>query len=169
VLLKKGYVINLDIRADRWQRMSSQLKDYSLAHFERFSAVSAHSLDIKNLPINFVTSISQKLKKGTEKQNVEYCIKATWGCLQSHLGIIQKAHNDHLETVVILEDDCELEPYFKEVMQGVVDQLQTLDWDIIYLGGNLHRKSKVTKVSKNLLKGHGITLAHAMIINKTVY
>lgn len=169
MLLKHGYVINLDIRADRWQRMSSQLEDYSLAHFERFSAVSAHSLDIKNLPTNFVTTISQKLKKGIEKQSIEYCVKATWGCLQSHLGIIQKAHSDNLEAVVILEDDCELEPYFHKVMQKVEDQLQTLDWDIIYLGGNRHRKSKVSKITDNLQKGEGITLTHAMIINKTVY
>lgn len=169
MLLEHGFVINLDTRTDRWQRMGAQLERFTLTNFERFSAVSAHSLNIESLPINFVKTISAKLKKDIEKQNAEHCVNAAWGCLQSHIGVIKNAQNHGLDAVVILEDDCELEPYFHKVMSEVEEQLQTLSWDILYLGGNLHRKSKVSKVTNNLLKSQGITLTHAMIINKTAY
>jgi len=169
LLLSNGYVINLNTRSDRWERMSKQLERFELGHFERYPAISAQSFDIKDLPENFVKTISGKLKKDIEKDNVEYCVKAAWGCLQSHLGIISMASEKGLLSVVVLEDDCEIEPHFKKIMQKLEVQLQDVAWDVIYLGGNLHRKSKVRKINKNILKGHGITLTHGMIISHSVY
>ena len=53
-------------------------------------------------------------------------LRSTWGCTQSHLGIIRLAQASGWPHVLILEDDCEFEPYTLPVLRRVARQLQ--DW-----------------------------------------
>jgi hypothetical protein len=70
---------------------------------------------------------------------------------------------------VILEDDCEFEPYAGSILKQLQVQADALQWDMLYLGGSLRNAPKPIKVSKNLLAVSGINLAHAYVVNASIY
>jgi GR25 family glycosyltransferase involved in LPS biosynthesis len=55
------------------------------------------------------------------------------GCLESHLAVIEKSVKSGVKKVLIMEDDAK----FIASMKGLADPPS--DWDMIYLGGTVHR------------------------------
>ena len=55
------------------------------------------------------------------------------GCLLSHLDVINKAEEDNVQQLLILEDDA------KFILNPRVLQEPPSDWDMLYLGGTVHR------------------------------
>lgn len=56
----------------------------------------------------------------------------TKGCFLSHLGILEKARNDKLNNILILEDDITFSKGIVEVGEKAINQLSEIDWDIAY-------------------------------------
>ena len=78
------------------------------------------------------------------------------GCLLSHLNVIQKAEEDNVEQLLILEDDA------KFTINPKILQEPPEDWDMLYLGGTVHRI--VNREHKHWPRVHCWT-THAYIIN----
>jgi len=162
-------VINLDSRPDRWQSIQAQLHSVGINNAQRFSAVSFAKLENNPPPDNLKAYAMAKLQRSNEIKNAEHQIKAMWGCLCSHVGVIEYAKSQQWPYVLILEDDCEFEPYTNKVMSLVTEQIKKLDWDMLYLGGNQKRHGRKLRVAKNLLSVTGVTLAHAYIVRASIY
>ena len=96
----------------------------------------------KNLPIKYHTAT---LHKNPKK-----------GCLLSHLNVIKKAKENGLKQIFILEDDA------KFIMNPNTIKVPPEDWDMLYLGGTVHRV--VNRDNKYWNRVHCWT-THAYILN----
>ena len=162
-------VINLDSRPDRWETMQAQFAKLGIENVHRFSAVSFDKLENSPPPNNLRDYAMTRLQRKNEAGNAEHQIKAMWGCLSSHVGVIEYAKAQKWPYVLILEDDCEFEYYVKKVMHLVAKQIDSLDWDLLYLGGNQKKYGRRQSVARNLLSASGVTLTHAYIVNASIY
>ena len=119
------YIINLDRRADRMDRLyttTPSLKDRA----KRFSAIEG-----KNL------SLTPALARLFRPHDFLWK-KAIMGCALSHLSLWWKLANEHqdIKSFLILEDDVKLKPEWEDRWRTAQAHLPD-EWDIIYLGGIL--------------------------------
>jgi glycosyl transferase family 25 len=87
----------------------------------------------------------------------------------SHLGIIREAKAQGWPHVLILEDDCELEPYALPILRRAAEQLAAQPWDMLYLGGTFKKGGKRSRYSANLERASRIRLGHAYVVNARLY
>ncbi len=113
------YVINLDSRPDRLQRIQPLLQTWGLK-FNRVSAVNGWSLSAEDLQ-KLSGPYPVRLKGG------EY------GCLLSHISILMDAHKRGFNCIWVLEDDLDFvqDPH---CIPPLLKQLSALDpkWDLFY-------------------------------------
>lgn len=116
-------VVNLDSRPDRWQDMQARTAGFIPADkLHRLPATLGAALPGFGVSPWF---------RGRKRDK-------TWagraGCTLSHRAAIAHAKSHNWRTVLILEDDIELEPALAEVLAGLSTALQASDWDVCYLG-----------------------------------
>jgi glycosyl transferase family 25 len=160
-----AFVINLDHRTDRWARMTESLAQVGIAA-ERFSAISVRDL-IGDQPSVALKSFLQRVDGPSP--SAEHKLQTTWACMRSHLAIIRMARDSGWPSVLILEDDCEFEPYTPVVLNRACKQLLGRDWGLLYLGGTLKKGGKKTAISENLREVSRVRLAHAYVVNSSIY
>jgi len=123
---EKIVCINLDKRQDRWDKVIDECSKHSIK-IERFSAIDG----------DFLSSRSY-LKQGE------------LGCALSHLKIIEKAKNENLKNILILEDDVEFDA---DVNKKFFDYIVNLpEWDFLYLGANHALNNKCMSASESPVK-----------------
>jgi GR25 family glycosyltransferase involved in LPS biosynthesis len=110
----KVFVLNLDIRPDRWEQFQERAAAAGITGFERYRAIEG---DKCFEPAWW--------RSGT----------GAWGCLMSHLRVAQDALLDKLPNYLVFEDDAIFAPDFAERLPKIMEQLNTGDWDQLYLGG----------------------------------
>jgi glycosyl transferase family 25 len=137
--------INLNTRPDRWERITERFVEQGLNQVTRFPAV-----DGRNLEIPPVWRYSA----------------GAYGCLQSHLAIIEQARKDGKPSVLIFEDDAVLAPGFASRFADYVKQLPD-DWDMLFLGG-LHGEPP-TKVADNVVRITHSLSTYAYALKHTIY
>lgn len=110
---QKVYVINLPARTDRRREMERQLQSVGLAlshpALHLFAAVRPE--DAGGFP-----SIGAR------------------GCFLSHLEVLRSARARQLKRLLILEDDVNFSPDFRQRIPAVVRRLATADWALFYGG-----------------------------------
>lgn len=113
------YLINLDRRPARLERMQKTLDEFDL-HFQRVSAVDGQQL-------------SKETKQALFGNYPIRLPNGAIGCLLSHLSILQDAYSREYNCIWILEDDVlvkedphVLAPLLKEL------EKQDPDWDLFY-------------------------------------
>lgn len=113
------YVINLDARTNRWERMEALLKEQGL-QANRVSAINGWQLT------------------ETEKEEMAgpYPVRllgGPLGCLLSHLSIYQDALNRGFQRIWVLEDDADFVGDVHLIPQ-FLEKLFTIDplWDVLY-------------------------------------
>ena len=116
-------VVNLDSRPDRWQDLQAITAGFIPAHkLHRLPATLGAALPGFGTPPWF---------RGRKRDK-------TWagraGCTLSHRAAIAHAKSHSWRTVLILEDDIELEPALADVLTGLPAALRASDWDVCYLG-----------------------------------
>lgn len=116
-------VVNLDSRPDRWQDLQARTAGFIPADkLHRLPATLGAALPGFGAPPWF---------RGRKRDR-------TWagraGCTLSHRAAIAHAKSHNWRTVLILEDDIELEPALAEVLAGLPAALRASDWDVCYLG-----------------------------------
>jgi alpha(1,3/1,4) fucosyltransferase len=120
-----AYVINLDRRADRLERLWTNCPELA-GRTDRWPAIDGRQLQL--------TPAIQRLLN----PNDFHWKKAIAGCALSHLGLWWKLAHEHpdIKNYLILEDDAKLRPGWELAWKGAVDDIPE-DYDIIYLGGVL--------------------------------
>ena len=70
------------------------------------------------------------------------------GCFTSHLECLRLAQQQHLENVLIFEDDIALIPSILRLTPLIIATIRKLDWDFLYFGhemtGNIARATRRT-------------------------
>jgi GR25 family glycosyltransferase involved in LPS biosynthesis len=104
--------INLDRRPERWQRVQAQLAQHQIGPVERFSAVDGAAL---TLPPLWPRTLGN------------------YGCLLSHLAVVQRARAQGLPHVLIFEDDVVFAPDFNTRFAQAIQHVPA-NWDMLFLG-----------------------------------
>lgn len=120
-----AYVINLDRRKDRLERLWSNSPELE-ERVERWPAIDGRGLTL-------TPAIARLLKP-----NDFFWKKAVTGCALSHLGLWHKlaCETPDVKNYLILEDDVKLRPDWEKAWRSAEDDIPE-DYDIIYLGGVL--------------------------------
>src|SRR6185369_1051396 len=112
--------INLDRRADRWQRMQAEFARHGIAEVRRFPACDGNALV---LPPHWKHTAG------------------AYGCLLSHVQVVQAARELDHESVLIFEDDAVLDPEFATKFASFIGEVPA-DWDLLYFGA-LHKDEPI--------------------------
>lgn len=140
-----GFYINLDARLDRKSKVEEQFQKFNITGVQRMPAVISG----------------------------QYA-----GCGESHKNIIREAKKYDMKSILVFEDDFfimdppsdgfrEYNQPFKETFKEVLNQANTVNWDILFFGTILH--APIVKVSKNLGKVQAAKSAHAFIVKESLY
>jgi len=137
--------INLDRRTDRWQRVSARFAAHGIGDIVRFPALDGLELDI---PPHW--------NEGP----------GAYGCLRSHVAVVEGARAKGVPSVLIFEDDAVLDSEFNTRFPAYVRQLPH-DWDMLLFGG-IHGEEP-RKISANVA---AVTLSlstFAYALKETIY
>lgn len=140
------FIINLDSRPDRWEKIEQQLKDKNITNYERFSAIRPTDKILKNH------------KFFLRKHDNIYRI-GTLGCLLSHYDVIKLAKQRKYTNILILEDDTEFLESFDN-FDNFFNSLLSLDseFKMCYLSGShiepyINISTNIAKVNKTYTTG----------------
>jgi len=125
---ERVFVINLDERKDRYDRVASELCRVGI-EFERFPGVWLESLS------EFPKSFYRNYGTGWAYTESEEYIKRSLGCTISHLEILKLAEKEALRNVLIFEDDVQFIGDYEGVWAHFLEELPD-EWDVLYLGTN---------------------------------
>ena len=139
-LFDKVYLINLNSRPDRLERMKVRLKKLGI-EYERFSACVP--LDRGYFP-----------NTGNR------------GIAMSFRTILKMARAANLESVLVFEDDAMFRDDFHEIWKQFLTQLDFRAWDVILLGGHIFKSQKE---APHLLRVLNSTQTHAIAFNRRIY
>ncbi len=110
------YVINLDVRPEKWHRLEPMLY-YHGVDCIRFAAIFGWEFDVPTT-LNYCT---KHMRMGQV------------ACMLSHLSIYQEALNQGLKVIWVMEDDSEFlrDP---QVLTEIITELDEIDpeWDVLY-------------------------------------
>lgn len=137
--------INLDKRSDRWEKMRSKFAQHNIERVVRFPALDGRTLE---LPASW-----------------DY-LPGAYGCLRSHLAVIEQAREQARQSVLIFEDDAVFDPQLNARFTEYVKQLPQ-DWDMVLFGG-LHGEAP-RKVSRNVVKVTYSLSTYAYAMKHTIY
>ena len=137
--------INLERRAERWERMKARFALHGIRSVERFLALDGLTMSIP--------------------ETWPYT-PGHYGCLQSHLAVLKSARKNNAPNILIFEDDCIFDAEFNQEFRRYINQLPG-DWDMLFLGGR-HFEDPI-QVSENIAKAKMTYLTHAYALNHSTY
>ena len=135
--------INLDTRPDRWERINARFAEHGLRNVVRFPAV-----DGNEVPPSWKHS------------------PGAYGCLRSHLAVVEQARDQSKDSVLIFEDDAVFDPQLNTRFAAFAKQLPG-DWDMVLFGG-LHGKPP-QQVSTNVVRVTYTLSTYAYAMRHTIY
>lgn len=124
------YIINLPTATDRHEIMQRQMEAVD-GSFQFITAISGQEVEQNNLP-------GYEEKKTKRYYNYKL-VPNEVACVMSHRKALQQFLDDGVEYGVILEDDAQLLPYFREGIQELIHRIT--GWDVVKL--ELRGPSKV--------------------------
>ena len=137
--------INLDRRPERWNDMRAKFERCGVRDVERFAAIDGQ---LTILPSDWLDS------------------PGAYGCLRSHLNVIEEARKLGWPNVLIFEDDAALDPQLAENFKNYFPQVPT-NWDMLHFGAN-HMAAPV-EVSRNVLRITSANSTFSYALNRSVY
>ncbi|XP_054290734.1 glycosyltransferase 25 family member-like [Macrosteles quadrilineatus] len=129
--LDEVFMINLVRRPERRHRMEHCFAELGL----RVTVVDA--VDGKELTDDDLKELGVSLMEGyTDPYHKRPMKRGEIGCFLSHHAIWQRVAESTNEVVMVLEDDVRFEPFFRQKVESLLEELKTLDlsWDLVYLG-----------------------------------
>ncbi|MCB1129856.1 MAG: glycosyltransferase family 25 protein [Verrucomicrobiae bacterium] len=143
------YVISLEQRADRRARLGDELTRLGLADSEDITWMRAVSGEKCWAPGFFAAGAG------------------AWGCLQSHLRILQDAIMDGRERILVLEDDATFHENSVAMLELFFRQVPG-DWGQVFLGGEHAEPPELIKHRPFVLKGKCVHRTHAFALKGEV-
>jgi GR25 family glycosyltransferase involved in LPS biosynthesis len=139
------FCINLNTRRDRWERMTEKFARQEINRVVRFPALDGNRLEV---PSHWRYS------------------SGAYGCLRSHLAVVEQARDEACPSVLIFEDDVIFAPDFTTRFAEYIRQLPD-DWDMVFFGA-LHGQPLV-KATDNLLRINHSLSTYAYALKDTTY
>lgn len=90
-----------------------------------------------------------------------------WGCLQSHVRVLQDAWLDGMETVLVLEDDCVWVSDAARLAEEFLKQLPE-DWEQVYLGGQHRKTPSLVPGLPAVYRAQSVNRTHAYAVKRAV-
>jgi len=191
----KIYVLNLDRRPDRWEKVRAQAEKNGI-RIHRFPAVDGmeephrsewesyfrqdlvtHPTGIRkiNTSFEYLLDYDSDIARVAylEKRNKKKAIQTpgAWGYLKTMILILEKAIKEDLESMLVLDDDVLFHKNISELFAEFIRQVPQ-DWKILQLGTlQYHWGEKwITWVSKNVYRCNGTSIAsHAVGMHYTTF
>jgi hypothetical protein len=145
---EKIFVLNLNYKPDRRERLERHLRDLNLAR--AISWVPACSGDMMPAPAWWRAG------------------NGAWGCLLSHARVLQDAIADRLDNYLILEDDAIFQTRSGEMLSNFMPHVPS-DWGQIYLGGQHLREPSELPGNPHVLRAWNVNRTHAFAIRSTIF
>ncbi|MCG8449815.1 MAG: glycosyltransferase family 25 protein [Pirellulales bacterium] len=135
----RAVCINLDRRPDRWEEFQARLAniDWPFAPVKRLRAVDGDQV--------------------TSPKWIN-CGNGAWGCLQSHVRILEDALQDGVTSLLILEDDALFPEDLRQQAERFFCHLPD-DWDGLLLGGQHLVRPRF--VAEHVVRVHNGNRTHA--------
>lgn len=145
-LFDQCYIINLLERVDRRQQMEIEL-----------SKLGSSKLSSQ---VQFFSGT-----KPTDKG--EFPSIGARGAFLSHLTVLKQAQKEQVNNLLIMEDDLSFTRLLIEKQDQIVDNLQSLKWDFVYLGHGLKLNSLPNKAEffTEIPHSQPMLLAHFLGLN----
>mgnify|MGYP000863196624 FL=1 len=166
--IDKTFIINLENRTDRKNKMINELKRVGITNYEFFKAIKPLEKEIKEWNINYLNPLPQWIIKRGNIDPLKYKI-GSLGCLKSHYEIIKMSYDNNYENILILEDDITF--LFNENFHSLLTKLSphiNLIKDcfgLLYLSGN-HLGGLIKQITPNISLIKGILSTGSYIINR---
>lgn len=140
-------VISLEKFPARWLAFKARAEKAGIIGFEKFNAIEG---DKTPAPVWWRAGAG------------------AWGCLMSHLHVVQRHLTSNKGHLLLLEDDCLFSEDFTERLPKIMEEVGD-DWDMLYLGGqhlhiNRDRPWKC-KTDINVIHPHNLNRTHAFAVN----
>jgi GR25 family glycosyltransferase involved in LPS biosynthesis len=139
------FCINLDRRPERWEQMRSKFERCGVEGVQRFAAVDGQQTIV---PAGWTDS------------------PGAYGCLRSHLEIIEEARRLGWPNVLIFEDDAALDPELNEKFSSYFEQVPS-DWEMLHFGAN--HMAEPVGVSANVVRITSANSTFAYALNAAVF
>ena len=104
--IDKVFIINLEHRTDRRDKIKSELVRAGIDNYEFFKAIRPEISMINKWNPKFLDPIPEWFKRSGGKDENKYRI-GSLGCMLSHYEIIKHCLKNEYENVLIFEDDTE--------------------------------------------------------------
>ncbi len=145
------YVINLDRRTDRFEKVKERLDDLNI-EFERVSAIDGKTLDVE-LP---------------EQTPEKRWNKAAYALTLTTINILKDAEEKGYKTICIFEDDIDFVPLFNPYINEYMVDLEDRLFDFAFLGYTLPGMCTTSPMTPRWDKVHSMVSCHAYIIGKHI-
>jgi hypothetical protein len=109
-------IIHLPDRRDRYESLSKELRDVGID-------IQQSKVQIPHAPV--------------PDDWTGWPSRGVYGNFLSHLGILQKAMQDGLQSIWVLEDDAIFSWRMRREQHSVAETLNTREWDLCFLGHSL--------------------------------
>ena len=146
--MPETFIINLDFKTDRKALLARELPP-SLRNAKWWKAVHGDTV---------------KHPKWWKAGN------GAWGCYRSHLQILEKCYNEHIESYLVLEDDAVFRDGFDDMLEEYLAELPE-DWEMAYVGGQLlhHIDHPPVKISENVYCPYNVNRTHGFMVHRRGY
>lgn len=149
------YVISRPDREERLKRFLDHIQTNELADPERIIVYPAIMGDKTSFPVYFQAGAG------------------AWGCLRSHIRILedvimeQNILGKNIESILVLEDDVEFISDPLPMLNAFMVNVPT-NWDQIYLGGQ-HRKEPQNIGVERVKRAMSVNRTHAYALRRKIY
>lgn len=114
------YIMNLDIKPERYEYVENQIKCMGLSNYKRWAATDGFTTDPKAMELGGLT---EKLANR----------KGLAGCATSHINLWKHILENNMDWVLILEDDAHFHPDFLKMFSHYWNKIPA-DAEIIFPG-----------------------------------
>src|SRR3989338_1698373 len=129
------YVLNLDRRIDRWERMKRQLAKHQIHDYQRFSAIDAQDPIVfrewnnyQRTPLTWSEKRHKLKKKGIASAG-------SWAILSGMKKMLLEAWDSGYRRILVLQDDL---IFHRQFMNEIEHLVIPDDWKLLYLGASQH-------------------------------
>jgi GR25 family glycosyltransferase involved in LPS biosynthesis len=151
----KVYVINLDRRQDRWERVLSNLKQSGFRNIQRVSAVDGKLIDTKDLKNIVHPGVFPHLG-AIRKRHEDLGSVGAVGCALSHYKVWSLIVESNTPAIIV-EDDMLCHPYIQQshLAQNAVS---LSNFDFVLLAANIREPNLLQTPSKaqQIIPYHGL-------------
>lgn len=158
----KIFFINLDDSTQRLYNILNEFQQARITNYERMPGIRLTGLD--NIPAENYNNL-QSHQKINDFYKIGIC-----GANMAHVKCIEEAKNRGYNKVLILEDDIGIHPDINNMFEKIVNQIDSIHWDMLFLGyANITTLQETIVISDNIIKNPGILACHAYAVNHTIY